>query len=225
MNGSAGCSAWPRRSAGSWLGASCSSSFLISRTYSTSPAPKWHGFSRRLTRSSVWADPPTTRAMGRFYPKFSKAFSELLAGGSGRTVAVIGHSRPDGDCIGSPGALARVLAAGGSKAVCVNTDPVPRRLAYIARGMDFKGTDDALLMPADAAAGFVDCGGHVRGACGALHRRRAPHRRGHGGSALRGHHDRHGAIPVQFDLPAHLRPRRRARRPRRVAFGGGLRAL
>jgi phosphoesterase RecJ-like protein len=100
--------------------------------------------------------------MGKFYPEFSKAFSQLLADVSGRTVAVVGHSRPDGDCIGSQVALARMLAARGSKTVCVNTDPVPRRLAYVARGMDFMGTDEALLFAADAVAVFVDCADHAR---------------------------------------------------------------
>jgi phosphoesterase RecJ-like protein len=100
--------------------------------------------------------------MGEFYPRFSKAFSQLLADVSGRKVAVVGHSRPDGDCIGSQVALARVLAARGSKPVCVNTDPVPRRLAYVARGMDFAGADEAVLLPADAVAVFVDCADHAR---------------------------------------------------------------
>jgi phosphoesterase RecJ-like protein len=100
--------------------------------------------------------------MGKFYPKFSKEFARLLADVSGRTVAVIGHSRPDGDCIGSQVALARVLASNGSTAVCVNSDPVPRRLAYLARGTAFVGTGEALLLPADTVAVFVDCADHAR---------------------------------------------------------------
>jgi phosphoesterase RecJ-like protein len=100
--------------------------------------------------------------MGKFYPRFSRGFVRLLAGVSGRTVAVIGHSRPDGDCIGSQVALARVLAARGSRARCVNTDPVPRRLAYVARGTPFLGTEEALLMPSDTVAVFVDCADHAR---------------------------------------------------------------
>jgi phosphoesterase RecJ-like protein len=100
--------------------------------------------------------------MARFYPEFADAFARLLADVAGRTVAVIGHARPDGDCIGSQVALARVLAARGCAAICVNADAVPRRLAYVARGTRFIRTDEALLLPSDAAAVFVDCADHAR---------------------------------------------------------------
>jgi len=100
--------------------------------------------------------------MGKFYPEFSDAFAALLGRLAGRRVAVIGHARPDGDCIGSQVALARVLAARGSPSACVNPDPVPRRLAYFARDMAFIRTDEALLLPEDMAAVFVDCADHAR---------------------------------------------------------------
>jgi phosphoesterase RecJ-like protein len=100
--------------------------------------------------------------MGKFYPNFSEAFAELLRAVSGRPVAVIGHARPDGDCIGSQVALARVLGSMGSTVVCVNADPVPRRLAYLTRDMRFIGTDEALLLPDGTAAVFVDCADHAR---------------------------------------------------------------
>ena len=100
--------------------------------------------------------------MGRFFPELSEAFKGLLSTVAGRSVAVIGHARPDGDCIGSQVALARVLTARGSPSVCVNPDPVPRRLAFAARGMTFVGTDEALLLPTDTLAVFVDCADHAR---------------------------------------------------------------
>jgi len=100
--------------------------------------------------------------MTKHYPEFSADFSRLLAALSGRSVAVVGHSRPDGDCIGSQVALARVLAERGSSVVCVNSDKVPRRLAYMAEGMRFIRTDEALALPADVAAVFVDCADHLR---------------------------------------------------------------
>jgi phosphoesterase RecJ-like protein len=100
--------------------------------------------------------------MGKFYPEFSAAFADLLRAVAGRPVAVVGHSRPDGDCIGAQVALARVLSARGPAAVCVNADPVPRRLAFVARGMRFIRTDEALLLPEDAVAVFVDCADHAR---------------------------------------------------------------
>ena len=100
--------------------------------------------------------------MGKFYPEFSEAFVRLLVAVRGRQVAVVGHSRPDGDCIGSQVALARVLEASGSRAVCVNSDPVPRRLEYLTPGVRFIRTDEALLLAPETAAVFVDCADHAR---------------------------------------------------------------
>lgn len=50
----------------------------------------------------------------------------LLRELQGRKVAVLGHVRPDGDCIGSQVALTRVLRAIGVDAVAVNEHTVPR---------------------------------------------------------------------------------------------------
>ena len=100
--------------------------------------------------------------MGRFFPELSAGFQRLLGALEGRSVAVVGHARPDGDCIGSQVALARVLCARGSPAVCVNPDPVPRRLAFAARGTAFIRTEEALQLPEDTLAVFVDCADHAR---------------------------------------------------------------
>lgn len=100
--------------------------------------------------------------MPSYFPEFAEAFPRLLESLKGRTVAVVGHARPDGDCIGSQVALARVLALSGSPAVCVNPDPVPRRLAYVSGGLDFIQTDAALLLPDTVASVFVDCADHSR---------------------------------------------------------------
>ena len=100
--------------------------------------------------------------MGTYYPDFSGPFQALLASVRGMPVAVIGHARPDGDCIGSQVALSRILSALGSAAVCVNPDAVPRRLAYIATGTRFIRTDEALLLPEETLAVFVDCADHAR---------------------------------------------------------------
>lgn len=101
--------------------------------------------------------------MEKFYPQLSADFARLLASLEGRKVAVIGHARPDGDCIGSQVALARVLRAKGFDVVCVNPDPVPRRLVFLANGMKFLRTDDVLQSSEDRAAVFVDCADHARG--------------------------------------------------------------
>jgi phosphoesterase RecJ-like protein len=92
----------------------------------------------------------------------SAEFAKLLQKLRGRKIAVIGHARPDGDCIGSQVALARALAALGHDVVCVNPDPVPRRLLFLATGMTFHRTDDVLRLANDRAAIFVDCADHLR---------------------------------------------------------------
>jgi bifunctional oligoribonuclease and PAP phosphatase NrnA len=105
---------------------------------------------------------PTLLTVPKYYPELSTAFAGLLAQLKGRKVAVIGHARPDGDCIGSQVALARVLAAGGLDVICVNGDLVPRRLQFLTRGMSFLTTDGLLAQPDDRVAIFVDCADHAR---------------------------------------------------------------
>lgn len=59
------------------------------------------------------------------FPKTSPAFGQALRQLAGKAVAVYGHLRPDGDCIGSQVALARVLRTLGADAICVNHHEVP----------------------------------------------------------------------------------------------------
>lgn len=99
----------------------------------------------------------------KFYPELSARFAQLLERVRGRKIAVIGHSRPDGDCIGAQVAVARVLTSLGHVCVCVNSDVVPRRLQFLVPGMPFLRTDDAVVDPTDYAAIFVDCADHARG--------------------------------------------------------------
>lgn len=101
--------------------------------------------------------------MEKFYPELSAQFARLLASLAGRKIAVVGHARPDGDCIGSQVALARVLQARGFDVICVNADVVPRRLQFLVPGMTFLRPDDVLRNPEDRAAIFVDCADHARG--------------------------------------------------------------
>lgn len=103
--------------------------------------------------------------MERFYPHLSARFEALLPALLERKIAVIGHARPDGDCIGSQVGLARVLTAAGADVVCVNGDPVPRRLQFLVRNTPFLRTDDILATAAEYTAVFVDCADGAR--CGA----------------------------------------------------------
>ena len=97
-----------------------------------------------------------------YFPGLSSHFSSVLEGLSGHRVAVLGHARPDGDCIGSQVAMARVLAARGIEVVCVNLDPVPRRLTFIAEGVRFMRTEEMLPLASGYEAFFVDCADHGR---------------------------------------------------------------
>ena len=50
------------------------------------------------------------------------------------TFCVVGHIRPDGDCIGSQVGLALALKAQGKKVVCWNQDKVPTKLQFMVPG-------------------------------------------------------------------------------------------
>ncbi|HEY3754683.1 MAG TPA: DHH family phosphoesterase [Opitutaceae bacterium] len=100
--------------------------------------------------------------MPSYFPELAAPFQRLLASIGGRRVAVIGHARPDGDCIGSQAALARLLKAAGHDAICVNADSVPRRMTFLVPDLAFQRTDAVLAQSADLAAVFVDCADHAR---------------------------------------------------------------
>ena len=89
------------------------------------------------------------------YPQLKDAFARLLAACADRRVVVIGHARPDGDCIGSQVALARLLRFRGIDAVCCNPDKVPRRLAFLLGDTPFVSLETALSE--ERVAIFVDC--------------------------------------------------------------------
>ncbi len=48
-----------------------------------------------------------------------------------KTFCVVGHIRPDGDCIGSQLGLTLALRNLGKEAVCWNQDPVPQKLSFL----------------------------------------------------------------------------------------------
>ena len=48
-----------------------------------------------------------------------------------QTLCVVGHVRPDGDCIGSQLGLALALQNQDKKVVCWNQDPLPAKLAFL----------------------------------------------------------------------------------------------
>ncbi|MCP5522745.1 MAG: bifunctional oligoribonuclease/PAP phosphatase NrnA [Verrucomicrobiales bacterium] len=48
-----------------------------------------------------------------------------------RNVCIVGHVRPDGDCIGSQLALAHALKRAGKRVTVWNADPIPAKLAFL----------------------------------------------------------------------------------------------
>ncbi|MFT3780738.1 MAG: bifunctional oligoribonuclease/PAP phosphatase NrnA [Nibricoccus sp.] len=98
--------------------------------------------------------------MEKFFPDISARFAALLVKLAGKKIAVIGHARPDGDCIGSQVALARMFKALGHEVVCVNPDPVPRRLQFLAKDMVFMPASS--VPKEDFAAVYTDCADHDR---------------------------------------------------------------
>ena len=98
--------------------------------------------------------------MSAYYPQFAAPFSALLADLAGKKISIIGHQRPDGDCVGSQVALCRVLRARGVDAICVNPDAVPRRIKFLVGDTPFFQRDS--VAHGERAAIFTDCADHGR---------------------------------------------------------------
>lgn len=85
---------------------------------------------------------------------------EAIEGIRGRPVAILGHVRPDGDCIGSQVGLARCLRDLGFDAVCYNHHRVPSNCASFVGDtpffMDGEGVDTSRV------AISVDCADRKR---------------------------------------------------------------
>jgi len=94
------------------------------------------------------------------YPKFAARFAVLMSELRGKQVVVIGHQRPDADCIGSQVALCRVLRAQDIDAVCINSDKVPRRIKFLVGDTPFFHRDE--VSPKGKVAIFTDCADHGR---------------------------------------------------------------
>lgn len=98
--------------------------------------------------------------MKPYYPQYAAPFAALLKELQGRRVVVIGHQRPDGDCIGSQVALCRVLRSRQIDAICVNPDRVPRRIRFLIADTPFFQREEVRhdgRLPL-----FTDCADHGR---------------------------------------------------------------
>ncbi len=90
-----------------------------------------------------------------YYPEYAARFAQVLRDLDGRRVAVIGHQRPDGDCIGSQVALVRALRLRGIDAIGVNPDHVPRRIKFLVGDTPFYQRDQ--ISHDGRLAVFTDC--------------------------------------------------------------------
>lgn len=91
-----------------------------------------------------------------YFPQLAAGFSRLLEGLEGRSVLVLGHARPDGDCIGSQIALTRLLRQRGVEARALNADPMPEALSFLKGEVAVEPLRREKLAP-EAQLVFVDC--------------------------------------------------------------------
>jgi bifunctional oligoribonuclease and PAP phosphatase NrnA len=95
-----------------------------------------------------------------YYPEHSPRFAAALARLRGHKVAVLGHVRPDGDCIGSQVALTRLLRSHEVDAIAVNQHEVPPMCAGFVGDTPFFLASEADLDGRLAVS--VDCADHKR---------------------------------------------------------------
>lgn len=89
-----------------------------------------------------------------------------------KTICVVGHVRPDGDCIGSQLGLTLALRAEGKKVLCWNEDPMPQKYRFLDRDGDFQAPKRGLKFDCVIA---TDCASFERlGKTGPFIARRKP---------------------------------------------------
>jgi len=89
-----------------------------------------------------------------------------------QTICVVGHIRPDGDCIGSQLGLTLALRAEGKKVLCWNEDPMPQKYRFLDRDGNFQEPKRGLKFDCVIA---TDCASFERlGKAGPFIARRKP---------------------------------------------------
>lgn len=94
------------------------------------------------------------------YPHLREAFQEFLRKCRKQPVVVVGHARPDADCIGSQAALVRVLREAGGEASALNESQIPFRLEFLTEGIPYRS--EAAALPEGALVVTVDCSDTAR---------------------------------------------------------------
>lgn len=72
-----------------------------------------------------------------YYPKESPTFKQSLEALRSKQVVVVGHFRPDGDCIGSQFALTQALNNIGINAKMFQQDKIPNNLQFLLNNIQF----------------------------------------------------------------------------------------
>ncbi|MGA1204841.1 MAG: DHH family phosphoesterase [Opitutales bacterium] len=98
--------------------------------------------------------------MELYYPKESAGLQKALEAIKGKPVAILGHVRPDGDCIGSQVGLARSMRAMGFDAVCYNQHRVPRNCQSFVGDTPFYEASEGV--DSSRVAITVDCADRKR---------------------------------------------------------------
>jgi len=98
--------------------------------------------------------------MSKYYEEASARVESAFQNLEGKRVAVLGHVRPDGDCIGSQVAVARVLRDRGIDAVCYNHHAVPPNCRTFVGDTPF--LEDGKGVETDRIAVTVDCADRKR---------------------------------------------------------------
>jgi len=75
--------------------------------------------------------------MDKFFPQHAAELKQALDAIKGKPVAILGHVRPDGDCIGSQVGLARSMRDMGFDVVCYNHHTVPRNCQSFVQDTPF----------------------------------------------------------------------------------------
>lgn len=83
-------------------------------------------------------------------------FAKLLDAANGGKFAVVGHMRPDGDCVAAQFATSELLRSrGASKVVCLNQNKIPHLYETLADGLEF--TDAETFADTSFKIVLVDC--------------------------------------------------------------------
>src|SRR5689334_18778424 len=118
---------------------SCNRSVNASRAWSagrsfSSTHPSFGSSSTSPSHAGIVSSRFSTRLSGPLRPMkgHPKIIDRILEGIQGsESICVVGHVRPDGDCIGSQLGLSLALLNAGKKVCCWNQDPIPQKLAFL----------------------------------------------------------------------------------------------